>query len=131
MSGHIEHDFGPEANAALEGFTQAKIALWEAWRNYHELGREITTALADEHKAPLGDIASILSLSYAEAARLLAYQPVASGLVHFHSRGLRHFVTQHAAPSIARAAAWGTRQARAIASDALREARHGRFTHRA
>lgn len=117
-SSDIEYDFGPETNASMEALNQARIALREAWQNYHDLGHQVTTALADEQIASLQEIAGILSVPYAEVARLQAYRPPEIGLVEFHDRGLRHFLTAHARPWIARGAGWGARTARVVASDA-------------
>lgn len=111
-------------NAMLESFETAQTALREAWRKYHDAGRRITSALAADEKASLREIGSILHEGYWTAGWLQARRPVESQFVHWHPGGVRHFLKEHAAPSMATAASAASRQACIVMSDTLREARH-------
>jgi hypothetical protein len=123
------YDLGPVVNAGRETFIAAGSARQTAAAVYARHGREVAAELVRERDATLAEVASVLSVSRWEAARLIAEPPRSSKWLDAH-QGLRHGLTA----SLASAVAHATRNAAAmvgiVVADAVRQARR-RYARRA
>ena len=111
-------------------FLDARTARWQASRDYHAHGHDAARVLARDG-ASLAEIAQVLTVSRWEAARLIAYRPQHTRLVHRESQSVTHLIREHAVPYFAYAAPAAARQACILAADALREAMQRRRTRQA
>jgi hypothetical protein len=122
----IEYDLGPDTDEHRAALLDARTARWKASDDYHAHGHDAATALARDG-ASLAEIAQVLTVDRWEAARLIAYRPPHTQLVHgWESQSVTHLIHEHAVPYLANAAPAAARQARIFAADALREARKRR-----
>jgi len=127
----IDYDFGPDMDEHRAALLDARTARWQTSRDYHEHGHDVATALARDG-ASLAEIAQVLTVDRWEAARLIAYRPQHTQLVHgWESQSVTHLIREHAVPYLAYAAPAAARQARIFAADALREAMQRRRTRQA